>query len=144
MGDTGSMLLGFVIFILCVLLVQHFPVVPPAPLSSLVHSAGGAQMIALSVLYLPVYDGVRVFVLRASKGISPLKADRTHLHYYLLDAGFSHSRATFIIVCTNVLIIALAFLMQDVAPIITLLCITALVSLVLLGVYKMRGRKMAG
>jgi len=143
MGDTGSMLLGFMVFILCVLFVQHFPAAPPAPLASLVHSAKGALMIALSILYLPVYDGIRVFILRASKGISPLRADRTHLHYYLLDAGFTHSRATFIIVSTNVLIIGIAFLMQDIAPVITLLCITALTSLVLLGVYKMRVKKLA-
>ena len=143
MGDTGSMLLGFMIFILCVLLVQHFPNAGYTPVNSLIHSARGALMIAIAILYLPVYDGIRVFVLRASKGISPLKADRTHLHYYLLDAGFTHSRAALVIVSTNILIIALAFLMQDVAPFITLLCITALTSLVLLVVYKMREEKMA-
>ncbi len=142
MGDTGSMLLGFTIFILSVLLVHYYPFSGGSHIALFIHSARGAFIIACAILYLPVYDGIRVFIMRASKGISPLKADRNHLHYYLLDAGFSHSQSVLIIVTTNIIIIILAFLLQDINPYITLLCITALSSVVLLIIYKLRQQKL--
>ncbi len=142
MGDTGSMLLGFTVFILSVLLVHYYPFAGGSHTALFIHSARGAFIIACAILYLPVYDGIRVFILRASKGISPLKADRTHLHYYLLDAGFTHSQSVFIIVITNLLLIILAFVLQDANPYITLLSITACASAMLFIVYKLRQKKL--
>ena len=141
MGDTGSMFLGFTIFVLSVLFVGMYPG-KAAGISTLIHSPQGALSVMLSILLLPVYDALRVFILRASKGRSPLRADRTHLHYYLLDAGFTHSRSVIIIIGTNILIITLAWLMQDINPLITLLCMTALASFVLFVVYRLRQRNL--
>ena len=99
-------------------------------------------MIAFAILYYPMFDGVRVFALRASRGISPLKADRTHLHYYLLDAGYTHSKSVVIILATNLLIIAVGYLMQNVNVYITLLAMTVLASVILWMIYRLRERKM--
>ncbi len=139
MGDTGSMFLGFTIFILSVLFINVHPH-DREKVTSLIFFDQGLIIIAISILFLPVYDAIRVFILRASRGISPLKADRTHLHYYLLDAGFTHTQSVLIILATNILIIALAFLMQAVNPIITLLAITLLASSVLFVIYRLRQR----
>jgi hypothetical protein len=97
----------------------------------------------IAILFLPVYDAIRVFILRASRGLSPLKADRTHLHYYLLDAGFTHSQSVLIILSANILIIALAWLVQDANPFIILFALTLLVSMVLLMVYRLRQKNLA-
>jgi UDP-GlcNAc:undecaprenyl-phosphate GlcNAc-1-phosphate transferase len=142
MGDTGSMFLGFTIFNFSVLFLNwcstseiNFATLP-------VHGSMQAVVLVIAMLFMPVYDGLRVFILRLSKGISPLRADRAHLHYYLLDAGFTHSQSVGIIMGTNVLVIILAYLMQDVHPLITLLSITALTSLVLFVIYLRRQRNL--
>jgi UDP-GlcNAc:undecaprenyl-phosphate GlcNAc-1-phosphate transferase len=142
MGDTGSMFLGFTIFILAVLFITTFAT--GGNTSSIpVHSPQAAVMLAFAILFLPMYDAVRVFMLRASRGISPLKADRTHLHYYLLDAGFTHSQSVLIILATNALLIVLAFLLQDMHPLISLLALTVAASGVMFIVYRLRQKNLA-
>lgn len=140
MGDTGSMFLGFTVFVLSVLFINMYGVrgVNQLPF---IHSQLGAIIIICFTLFLPVYDAIRVFILRASKGISPLKADRTHLHYYLLDAGLTHTQAVFVITTANILLVALGFILQDQNPLLALLCATLLASLILGIVYRLRQRK---
>jgi len=136
MGDTGSMFIGFSIFIFSLLFLQYRE-------SNLFQDPKSALMFIIAMLFLPVYDAIRVFILRASKGISPLKADRTHLHYYLLDAGFTHSQSVLIILMVNILIMLCAYLLQDVNPNINLLCMTLLSSTALFIIYKLRQKRLA-
>jgi UDP-GlcNAc:undecaprenyl-phosphate/decaprenyl-phosphate GlcNAc-1-phosphate transferase len=148
MGDTGSMVLGFTIFILCVLFVNTYssysllPQTQTAAVSAMIHAPVSALMIAVAILFFPIYDGLRVFIIRATKGVSPLKADRAHLHYYLLDAGCSHSQAVLVITLTELLIIATAFLMQGVTPWLVLLCMAMIASLVAAVVYTARQKRL--
>lgn len=97
MGDTGSMLVGFVVFVLFVMFIRQVPSEAPEWLST-EHSR---VVLVCAVLFMPVFDALRVFVLRMRKGISPLKADRRHLHYYLLDAGQSHASAAWLLILVN-------------------------------------------
>ena len=90
MGDTGSLVLGFVVAVLCIRLMQvnvfvANPVLPHAPL------------FVLGVVFIPVFDTLRVFAVRIWKGRSPFQADRTHIHHLLTNAGFSHGFAAKII-----------------------------------------------
>jgi UDP-GlcNAc:undecaprenyl-phosphate GlcNAc-1-phosphate transferase len=141
MGDTGSMFLGFTIFLLSVLFVNMYDATN-VRLISLVHSRPAAVVVIAATLFLPTYDAIRVFILRASRGVSPFKADRTHLHYYLLDAGFTHTQSVLIIIIANILLTITGFVMQDVNALITLLCITALASVVMGIVYWLRQRNL--
>ena len=143
MGDTGSMLLGFTIFIFSVLFVRMDARESYVHTHAIIHSTQSAFMIALSILFLPIYDAVRVFILRLSRGRSPLRADRTHLHYYLLDAGFSHSQSTAIILSGNIAVIGIAFLLQDINPLISLLTMFLFAGLMLVAIYRLRKTKLA-
>ncbi len=107
MGDTGSMLSGFTIFILAVFFIRFMWVSP------VLFSPAPAFIVMLSILFYPVFDAIRVFILRIKKGISPLKADRRHLHYYLLDSGMSHAATAWLITGVNVLTISLAVLLGN-------------------------------
>ncbi|MEO5563758.1 MAG: MraY family glycosyltransferase [Chitinophagaceae bacterium] len=83
MGDTGSLVLGFVVSVLCIRLMQvnvfgNTPVLQNAP------------VFVLGIVLIPVFDTVRVFAIRIWKGKSPFEADRTHIHHLLTNAGFSH------------------------------------------------------
>ena len=141
MGDTGSMFLGFSIFIFALLFVNWFGDHGSFNMAW-IHSPQKALLLTFAMLFLPIFDAIRVFILRASRGISPFKADRTHLHYYLLDAGFTHTQAVSIIVGTNILIVALAYILQDLNPYVNLLAISMLASLTLLAIYVLRQRNL--
>lgn len=143
MGDTGSMFLGFTIFIFSVLFLNWCNGPELNSLSHYIHTPQNAFMLIFAMLFLPVFDALRVFVLRASKGISPLKADRTHLHYYLLDAGFTHTQSVMVIAGTNILIIVVTYLLQDMNPYLVLSLITILTSAVLLIIYKLRQKNLS-
>lgn len=112
MGDTGSMLLGFTIFVFAVLCINE-SLASNWQLESMVPDyAPEIPMLVVSMLFLPVYDALRVSALRVSKGISPLRADRLHLHYYLLDAGLSHGWAVLVIVGTTLVTMGATFLIS--------------------------------
>lgn len=86
MGDTGSLVLGFVIAVLSIRLLQvnqfnALPVLPHAP------------VFVLAVVLIPVFDTMRVFAVRIWKGKSPFEADKTHIHHLLTNQGFSHGFA---------------------------------------------------
>ncbi len=90
MGDTGSLVLGFVVAVLCIRLMQvntfvANPVVPHAP------------VFVLGIVLIPVFDTIRVFATRVWKGNSPFKADKTHIHHLLTNQGFSHGFAAKVI-----------------------------------------------
>ena len=109
MGDTGSLLVGFSLSTLTVIFVNgagagDFHRFIPLPAVSFI--------IALAILSIPIFDTFRVFSTRIMKGRSPFSPDRTHLHHYLLDIGFTHTQAVMILLVANVLMITLCITIQ--------------------------------
>lgn len=129
MGDTGSMMNGFSIFILCVFLLRFISGELPEHLPFFIPNGHVALKIVVAILFYPVFDALRVFVLRMAKGISPLKADRRHLHYYLLDSGMSHAATAWLITGVNALTILIAIVLQRL-PFVLLIVLIALPSVV--------------
>ncbi len=86
MGDTGSLILGFVVAVLCIRLLQ---VNVFSPNSVIPH----APVFVLGIVFIPVFDTIRVFATRIWKGKSPFVADKTHIHHLLTNQGFSHGFA---------------------------------------------------
>lgn len=84
MGDTGSLVVGFVIAFLAILITQ-------SPGSSV------APIIPVLILGLPIVDTLRVMVARIAQRRSPFSPDRTHLHHNFLDLGLKH-RYTVIVI----------------------------------------------
>lgn len=86
MGDTGSLVLGFVIAVLGIRLMQvntlvSEPVIPHA------------TVFVTGIVLIPVFDTLRVFGVRLWKGKSPFAADKTHIHHLLTNQGFTHGFA---------------------------------------------------
>ena len=106
MGDTGSLLLGLINSILVIKFIN----VAGNPASNIPLEA--APAIGFSILMIPLFDTLRVFGLRILDRRSPFSPDRTHVHHFLLDLGFSHRMITFTIVITNMAFIALAFFLR--------------------------------
>jgi UDP-N-acetylmuramyl pentapeptide phosphotransferase/UDP-N-acetylglucosamine-1-phosphate transferase len=141
MGDTGSLLLGYTISALCIIFVNSYN--EQTDIARIVHSPASALVIGLSILFVPVFDSFRVFSTRLMRGVSPFKADRSHLHHYLLDIGFTHSRTVTILITANILIITVSLIMQDFNPNLGILAILV-ISFGLFGIlYYMRKQRLA-
>jgi UDP-N-acetylmuramyl pentapeptide phosphotransferase/UDP-N-acetylglucosamine-1-phosphate transferase len=103
MGDSGSLLLGLVNAIL----VIKFITVADTPASHLPIASSVA--VGFSILIVPLFDTLRVFGIRISKGQSPFSPDRNHIHHLLLDRGLNHRHVTFSCVGLNMSFIAMAY-----------------------------------
>jgi len=98
MGDTGSQFLGFALGVLVIMLSQE------------VNSAM-SPLIPLIILGLPILDTVAVMVQRIYERRSPFSPDKNHIHHKLLDIGFDHYEAVFIIYVVQTLLIGTAYFM---------------------------------
>lgn len=103
MGDTGSMILGFIVSSLA---IQFINVSHGATLFNLeITSTVG---LCVSVMIVPIFDTLRVFTIRFSKGRNPFDPDRNHIHHGLLTLGMNHASATITLVGFNVAIVVMA------------------------------------
>lgn len=106
MGDTGSLVLGFLISVLSIkmLSIQNM---------KLVHLEISNPMIMMSaLLFIPLFDTFRVFIIRLSKGKSPFHADRKHLHHILQKNNLSHRMVCLVVYSVTILFISGGLWMQ--------------------------------
>ncbi len=97
MGDTGSLLVGFVIAFLAILLTQ----------------SAGAQLqplIPVLILGLPIADTIRVMGSRMLQRKSPFSPDKTHVHHLFLDLGLDHRRTVTIIYAISLILAGFAII----------------------------------
>lgn len=125
MGDTGSLVLGFVIAVLCIRFMQMNvvvikPVIPHAP------------VFVLGLVLIPVFDTLRVFATRTLKGQSPFLADKTHIHHLLTNQGFSHGFAAKLICFIHALILLEVFWLRAVRQELTVIILFVIMLLITL------------
>lgn len=101
MGDTGSLLVGLIIYILT---VKFNEINIDGE-----HGISSAPALSFAILIIPLIDTLRIFLIRAINKKSPFKPDKNHIHHNLLDFGFSHLQVTTIILFCNLIFIILAF-----------------------------------
>ena len=110
MGDTGSLLLGLVVAILCINFLeaqQWMPAGDP-------YGYDSAIGVTVGIIFIPIFDAIRVLLMRVLSGQAPYKADRSHIHHLLLRTGLSHMQATAILVFCNVVFIGIVFHYQHI------------------------------
>lgn len=110
MGDTGSLLIGF---ILAIIAIRFMEFNAPQNRSSLLFGMTSAPAVAMGILIIPIMDTIRVFFLRISKGQSPFAADKAHIHHRLLTLGFSHIQIALILGGVNLIFILLSYGLKD-------------------------------
>ena len=106
LGDTGALFIGYLLAILIIIFCEM------NKLPNVTMPIHNVPVISFTLLLIPLLDTARVFLIRALQGRSPILADKTHIHHYLLDLGFSHFHVTGILVITNLFFIILAYLLQ--------------------------------
>ena len=110
MGDTGSMLIGF---LFAILVLEIICCQVPAG-SSLYMKA--FPVVAISLMVIPIADTLRVMSLRIIRGKFPFSADRTHCHHDLLRLGFTHRHASTIMVGANLGLFLIALSLKNMPP----------------------------
>ncbi len=146
MGDTGSLLLGVVCSILAIkflewnriiMSVAEFSHLKPIAVKSV-------PAVAIGIMILPLFDTLRVFTMRALRGRSPMSPDRNHIHHLLIDFGFTHMKATGILVLVNTVFIVMALNLQQIGSF-NLIALILLIATTLTGVlfYLVRQKRLS-
>ena len=64
----------------------------------------------MAVMAVPVFDTLRVMIMRIVRGVSPFHPDKTHLHHLFIDLGFSHIGTTLSVLSLNLLVMLVWFI----------------------------------
>jgi len=132
MGDTGSLLLGTVCSILTILFIElHNEVsIQGSP-----YAFKAAPSVAIGILILPLFDTLRVFIMRIMKGKSPFFPDRNHIHHLLIDSGLTHMQATGTLVLVNLIFIFIVVKLQGIGTLNLLILIIGIASILFIVLY---------
>jgi UDP-N-acetylmuramyl pentapeptide phosphotransferase/UDP-N-acetylglucosamine-1-phosphate transferase len=110
MGDTGALIVGFLLAVLSIRFVN----LDNQELIELQIRPNNSYVIALSVLFFPIVDVLRVIFSRLSRGKSPFEPDRCHVHHILIDKGLSHLKATSTIFISTVVLFGIVYSLSEV------------------------------
>lgn len=99
MGDTGSQFLGLSAGVLVIILSQH-------------SNTALSPVVPLILLGLPILDTFAVMAQRAYEKRSIFSPDKNHIHHKLLNLGFDHYEAVFIIYLVQTGLVWLAYFMR--------------------------------
>ncbi|HMQ77719.1 MAG TPA: MraY family glycosyltransferase [Flavobacteriales bacterium] len=111
MGDSGSLIIGAIISVLAMKVVDHDTSRLPLPLRQI-----PTPIFTMAVIAYPLVDTLRIFIVRTARGVSPLAADRNHIHHRLMDMGLGHRRTTFALYAYALTIIGLSLLTRKWHP----------------------------
>lgn len=108
MGDTGSLVIGTVLAVVTIAFLNQNEAMPQD------HALKFNSSIttALCALVIPLTDTTRIIIIRLSRGISPLQADKRHIHHTLIRLGLSHRQAVMILTLVHVGMIAIAIVFR--------------------------------
>jgi UDP-N-acetylmuramyl pentapeptide phosphotransferase/UDP-N-acetylglucosamine-1-phosphate transferase len=106
LGDTGSMLIGFLLALFAIHFLENYN--PGSKDIKIV----AAPAIVLAILIMPVFDTIRIIVIRSYKKQPLFRGDNNHLHHKVLRISGSHLKATLIILGVNLMLVLFTFLAQ--------------------------------
>jgi UDP-GlcNAc:undecaprenyl-phosphate GlcNAc-1-phosphate transferase len=100
MGDTGSLVCGFTLAVLAIKFIE-------------LRVTTAAPAFAVAALFIPLFDTIRVFVIRIFNGKSPFSADRNHIHHYLIRSGLSHIHILIVLCTIQLTVICLVYFLES-------------------------------
>lgn len=122
LGDTGSMLIGFLLAVQTI----HFLELA-SETETLTGNALGPSL-AIAILFVPIFDTLRICIIRILNGKSIFQGDNNHVHHRVLRFTGSHLKATLTILSINLALVALTYLLGFLGN------ATIIIGLVILGV----------
>jgi UDP-N-acetylmuramyl pentapeptide phosphotransferase/UDP-N-acetylglucosamine-1-phosphate transferase len=138
-GDAGTMMLGIALsdMVMAMLTKDSLTAV------HLVNQNFCLIAFTLAVLAIPIFDTVRVMFGRISRGESPFRPDKTHLHHAFIDYGFHHLETSLLELILNMIIIGVwwMFYKSHLSEAWQLYAVVGLSVCVCFGLYWLLGRR---
>jgi len=106
MGDSGSLTLGYILSFLFIKYTMDNPLVMPYRKDGL--------LLSFTLLIVPVFDVVRVIIVRLKNHRGVFEADKNHIHHKLMRAGLSQHGALLVILGFALFYCVLNFLLSKV------------------------------
>jgi UDP-N-acetylmuramyl pentapeptide phosphotransferase/UDP-N-acetylglucosamine-1-phosphate transferase len=133
MGDTGSMVIGFLLAVMAI----RFNEINAG--TSTFYNLNSAPSVSIAILIVPLFDTLRVIVIRLARRQSLFKGDNRHIHHLMLRAGCTHIQATLYISLANIILIAVGFLLDKIGILWLGLVLLLLCTMLMIPVYLVVG-----
>ncbi len=130
MGDTGALSIGFLFAVLSIKFIDvnyHLPI-------ENVYRFNASVTTGICIIIIPLFDTLRIFILRLSKKQSPFTPDKNHMHHALMRMGMTHSQTALSLGTLNLVYVAIALFgknVEDAVLLPTVLIFSVLLSLTL-------------
>jgi len=117
MGDTGTLVIGFILGVLAVIL---WNIPPSAKLQDYSYT------MAYTMLIIPCFDTIRVCICRIKNNKSLFYPDNNHIHHKLMNIGFSQRQVLILLVLAQLSFLFLNISLTKVLGITSILIINAI------------------
>lgn len=97
MGDSGSMLIGYLLFILTMILLDN-----KEPIVEKLIDRSILPIAPMTIFFFPMVDTLSIYIYRIIQGRSPFSPDRLHVHHIFLKYFRSHWLASIFIFSINI------------------------------------------
>ncbi len=130
-GDCGSLIIGFLISMLSIRFAEinlgfiNSYLTDNQGLIAATGIAGegaaplmiySAPAFVAAVLIIPLYDTLRIFIVRIFHGRSPFMGDTNHIHHRLMFLGLTAPQVCLLLYFINILFIVVAYQLRDMSP----------------------------
>ena len=141
MGDTGSLIIGF-----CIGFCSLKYLAMDIPRSSFFYfNVENELLVLVGILWMPLFDLVRVIGVRLLNGKNPFYPDRNHIHHILVDCGMAHYKIALLLGVSNCIIIVLILSLSYLFNYIQMIGVLVFISVALLSVFhKLKLRNQLG
>lgn len=106
MGDTGALAIGFVFAVMAIKFIGSNHTLP----TDNPFKFNASITTGISIVIIPLFDTLRIFILRISKGQSPFAPDKNHMHHALMRMGLTHAQTALSLGALNLTFIGAALI----------------------------------
>ncbi len=126
MGDTGALLLGYVLSTISVIgLFKFYAII--------------SFTVPLLALALPIFDTCFAIIRRLLKGQNPMSPDRGHFHHRLIDMGLSQKQSVAVLYSISAVLGLSAVLITTTGAMKALILVFAFCVAIIIGIALLRG-----
>lgn len=105
MGDTGSLIVGFLIGILTL----RFLSIDTNQLEEIDILPQNLVIVVFSLLFFPILDVIRVSFVRYINESKIFKADKRHMHHIFIDKGLNHFKASLTFTVSSIITFVIVY-----------------------------------
>ncbi|HEY0655294.1 MAG TPA: MraY family glycosyltransferase [Chryseosolibacter sp.] len=113
MGDTGALVIGMFLAIMVIHFMNVNFALPANHDYKFIPTIGAGACFIM----IPLVDTLRIVILRLSKGQSPFRPDKSHVHHAIMRLGKTHSQTTIILGITQVFFIIMAIVLNGISDV---------------------------